>query len=420
MNIDKNIQEMQSGYLKGLDSEYSFNTKKLVERHKAKSADWNRWWAITSEKWVCPCCNRSKPQIVRKNQKDYLQGHLHEHHDHAIEVIQKMFKEYSVIQETQRADTNSKFFVNTCSKIFSAFPNTIICSDCNQADGEAKKKLNLYGKTKYFNDFSFSPREISEFINVENNKEHTINSEKLIEVWQRVKPKFTVRIEIACQLARIAAEKKDWYEDLFPLYTAKAVESAGKSWLKEHKFFDFEQYEPEKLLYKVDKFKGSNDSWRRKESKANLRKPTEPEITCLIQTEINSWEELPDNWKCPCCWRNKIETIRLSKKKNWVFDAVNIDLFDLNSDNSTYARVCIDCKDTAVKIGMEALSCLKVKVSYPNSYITLDELSSSILAKPHSYHTPKNDFIDDLIIEVCNRIEEDYRANPQWFTRCED
>ena len=97
-----------------------------------KGAHSPRLWAEVGPHWTCPACKRDKFQILRwttRNPRspnayqDWL-AVLHKHHDHSVD---RMFSKLG------------------------RFPPTIICDQCNMADGRAKKKLKLPAE------FSFSP-----------------------------------------------------------------------------------------------------------------------------------------------------------------------------------------------------------------------------------------------------------------------
>lgn len=112
----------------------------------------HRLWADVGPNWVCPACHRSKFQVLRWTTRfprspnafqDWM-APLHKHHDHSAGVL---------------------------SNRFSRFPETIICDQCNVADGTAKRKLKL-PKT-----FSFSPTEIAVFVVATPHDKHTINYE---------------------------------------------------------------------------------------------------------------------------------------------------------------------------------------------------------------------------------------------------
>lgn len=97
-------------------------------------------WSQLSLEWECPSCRRSKFQQLRwtksitgygvpKGEYQWL-APIHDHHDHG-------------------ADSGSRN---------ARFPNTMLCFDCNNADGRAKRLLALP------EDFSFSPSELEQFV----------------------------------------------------------------------------------------------------------------------------------------------------------------------------------------------------------------------------------------------------------------
>ncbi len=110
-------------------------------------------WRSLPETWSCSGCCRSKFELLRWTRRRYKKGvgkckpyydwmaGLHMHHDHAPPDL----------------DGNGRF------------PDTIICDQCNAADGTAKRCLGLPA------DFSFSPSEIHRFVHAIPHRSHTIN-----------------------------------------------------------------------------------------------------------------------------------------------------------------------------------------------------------------------------------------------------
>lgn len=93
-----------------------------------------RLYASICTNWQCPCCHRTKYQLMRwtklfpNRPNSYMgwAGGLHEHHDHGAGA--------------------------------SRFAKTLVCEQCNSADAAAKRALNLPKS------FSFSPAEIRCFV----------------------------------------------------------------------------------------------------------------------------------------------------------------------------------------------------------------------------------------------------------------
>ena len=114
------------GYKKKIPTEKELSEYDGAENRKA--------WRRIPSCWTCPVCGRTKYEILkwkkRKGVDTLLYGEfgwkflVHRHHDHGERWSGK----------------------------------TIICSDCNAADGIAKRILKLPSS------WSFSPEELSEFV----------------------------------------------------------------------------------------------------------------------------------------------------------------------------------------------------------------------------------------------------------------
>lgn len=128
----------------------------LDEYTAYKGAHCHRLWSELSDVWRCPACSRTKYEIMRwttryakhndggrSSYSGWMAG-LHKHHDHSQGYISK---------------NNGRF------------PETVICDQCNSADGAAKRKLSLP------KDFSFSPEEIGHFVEATPHGKHKIDYE---------------------------------------------------------------------------------------------------------------------------------------------------------------------------------------------------------------------------------------------------
>lgn len=110
----------------------------------------HRLWAEVGDDFICPGCGRTKFQMLHwgkrfpKSQSSFMDwvAVLHRHHDHSQGVFR--FGE-------------------------GRFPETVICDQCNSADGAAKRRLVLP------RGFSFSPSEISQFIKSTPHGKHEID-----------------------------------------------------------------------------------------------------------------------------------------------------------------------------------------------------------------------------------------------------
>lgn len=391
--------------LSGLDSEFTLSTKRLVSLFKADGAHLNKWWVMTPVEWICPCCRRKKSEIVRLNKNNFLSCQLHEHHDHMKEVVKSLFEEFSTKKKIIVADALSERFAIKTAFSLSAYDNTVICSDCNKADADAKRLVKCHRF------FSFSPMEISEFIHIACNREHQINFEAAKKVWERVEPVFNIRMDMARKFATIAAEKQDWYQP--SQKTAKQTETLARHFFRINGLLEFDQYWPESLLYNTEVFKGTANSWRMKKRVVAKREPTLNEISHLSSTRGKYWNRYDERWVCPCCKRVKIECVRASKKNPWVLEIKKVPLFNSEKKAVDYdsAAMCADCIDSVIHLGREALILAGSDVAFPSSIITLQELSSVIVPRPHSKHIFRNDLIDEILPMIIERCTKFFRAS---------
>jgi hypothetical protein len=126
----------------------------------------NLWHSLPQD-WHCPGCGRSRFELltwtksrtgwgVPKGQFQWLVA-LHKHHDHGADGL---FNK-GPLQPPR-------------------FPATIICSNCNSADANAKKQLNLPSW------FSFSPEELRQFLTAHPHNGVVIDLEKAANIFRVV------------------------------------------------------------------------------------------------------------------------------------------------------------------------------------------------------------------------------------------
>lgn len=116
-------------------------------------------WKSVGSDWVCPGCGRNKFQIMRWTRRfprspNGFMGWiapLHKHHDHSVGVFERGVRR---------------------------FPETLVCDQCNSADGQAKRQLKLPAN------FSFSPSEIRQFVTAAPHERHRIDIQRALAIYQ--------------------------------------------------------------------------------------------------------------------------------------------------------------------------------------------------------------------------------------------
>jgi rubredoxin len=392
------IEHLSNNDLSGIDAEYSKSTLRLVKKFKAKGAHLNKWWVMTPSDWMCPSCKRKKSEIVRLNRHGYLTCQLHEHHDHMKDLVKKVFTDLSSSKKVVVADEMAEKFAIKMSFSLSAYDNTVICSDCNGADTNAKSIAKTHP------DFSFSPKEIGDFVVSKPNEEHKVNKEVAVKIWNEGKAIFNLRIKMVNYIANIAAENNHWYQP--SEQSAKETERIAGFWFRRYGLLDID-HSPEKLLYNPVVFKGKLSSWRYKNNSSLSAIPTDGELQHLISTRGNFWKKVSDNWECPCCGRLKFDCIRPSQNNPWVFEVKNMLFFNLSAERwAENVLVCNDCSVVANQMGLEAAAKVK-EISFPSSLISFVETMKIVIPRPHSLHNINNEIADNLIFNLAERIEED-------------
>jgi len=307
------------------------------------------------------------------------------------DVVKELFQQYSTQKEYVVADEVSEKFAIKVAFALSAYDNTLICFDCNKADATAKRIAQTHQH------FSFSPSEISRFVISSPNKEHRVNDKAVLNVWGSIKETFSLRLQYAKNLAKIAAEKKDWYQPSNK--TAKQVDRTAQYLFKINGLLDIDNHEPEKLLYNSEPFKGKNNSWRIKSTTKTTGTPSPNEISHLSATRGKFWNKYDDGWLCPCCNRTKLDCVRPSKKNPWILEIKSVPLYEEDKGTVDYSpsAMCADCCDTAINLGREVIKECQVNIYYPSSVVSIVDLRKVIIPISHTKHAHKNELIDKMM-----------------------
>ncbi|TDO97201.1 hypothetical protein [Marinomonas balearica] len=421
----KNISELYDFFdaeqVRQIDAEFSHQTKQIIDSLGAKKAHLNKWWVMTPMDWKCPSCCRPKPDIAKLDHHNYASCHLHEHHDHMQDIVKDLFAQSSANRTDVIADNLSERFAIRTAFAISAYDNTVICADCNKADGDAKK---LVGADR---NFSFSPGEISEFIITTPNQEHKIDKDKGSEIWHQNKHTFEQRMELAKSIANLAANDTHWYKPSH--MTAKQVKRQAKFWLSHLGLDELDtSQEAHKLLYDTTPFKGEASSWRTKNKPQSKASPSVGDALHLSKVRGHFWNKFDEDWICPCCGRNKFNSIQKSKSKSWVFEVKEIYSFNERSEEyCDIIQVCNECYKTSYHLGKEASSFVQsldasfdFSRSYNQSLVSISEIKKIIQPRPHSSHLIDNSMADELVDLAINRItEQTYYHSPLYFERRE-
>lgn len=388
-----------------IDSEYSPMMSNLKRQFDAKGVHVNRWWVMTGSDWICPACGRSKPEIVRLDRHHFLMGQLHEHHDHMKDLVRKRFLAEAVKRQVVVADELAEKFAIRTAFGLSAYDNTVICSDCNYADAQAKRAVGTHP------DFSFSPGEIRQFVEPRPNVgPHHINAVIAGKIWSDGQRIFAMRMAMVNRVAKMAASNLHWYQA--SAITAARTEKIAKSifgWtgLDELARRLGDNAAAETLLYNTSVRRGSSASWRQKKPKKAAKSPSEKDIQLMEATRGRFWSRVGADWFCECCNRSRLQCVRPSGQSPWVFEVKEKVLYAPTTDiGYGYHELCEDCSNVARHLAREALDTVAADLHHPSAIIALADLKEVIRQQPHTPHEVDDKKVEDILPKLIKRIEE--------------
>ena len=154
----------------------------------------NQLFEKQSEFWSCPGCGRRKKEIPRECRGGGKVAKVVEHHDHLKEFTNETVRQAYGSEWNTKVAAGVAPFLNRIERFVVAFDPTAICEDCNNIEAEAKKWVNAPRL------FTFTPREIRQFVVAAPNAPHTINVDKTQAVYGEAKKKFEMRLAVARRL----------------------------------------------------------------------------------------------------------------------------------------------------------------------------------------------------------------------------
>jgi hypothetical protein len=389
------VDNIANGQITSLDGVMSPTSQAIKERLGVDRFHMVSWWVMTAQDWTCLGCGRNKVDIARTNNQGEAMCHLHEHHDHMKEVLERRFNEFAVARAEVVADEVCKSFASRSAAMIIAYESTVVCADCNNADTVAKR---LVGTP---DDFSFSPQEIRQFVISAPNRTHEVDETTARMIWESQKPTFELRMRIASRIAEIAASNEHWYQAAPYNTSARSIEN--------HSAYLVEQYGANNQVIPIlcgsrqNVQKKGAAEWRLKKNLPCKTPPSQNDIELIKNVSApRAWTCISDTWSCEICRRPKIQTIKRNSKKDWGFHAQNSALY---SDKGEVRRtICEDCRYVAMMIGKE----FSVRSGEDGTrflrWLKPEELESLIVPQAHARHNINNKYVDDLMNVLAERL----------------
>lgn len=341
-----------------LDGRWSAQTKGLLAQAGTTLLELNVGWASTSVDWLCPVCLRRKPQIARLTSAGVLLCQLDRHHDHLEEEgAAILFRGQVKHADRARRDAVGSA-VLACRGLAERFHPTLICNDCNAADGAAKAALEGIVHPK----FSFAPSEIARFIRVSPNRAHEIDDGVARAIWTEVAEDVADRLAFMEIMARRIAEGRharegsSYWPHPLAVVTNDLLETAGLP------------FRGAGLLAAIHARSIQRDGFGSSTRKAARKPPAVPTLDDLARftaarPPTDDWHVPAEDWRCETCERSRFEMLRKSPKSGlWTAGAHRRRIFAIETrpdalrrrngwyeDGLTYGDhrwvwICRDCR----------------------------------------------------------------------------
>ena len=373
-----------------LDGPHASRTLATASRLKADGFNLNRWWVLTPQDWLCPCCRRAKPEIARLDPAGRLYGHLMAHHDHIGDTIQPLFLEIASSREWPGITKLAEDFAKRMAPFVSAHDPTVICSDCNEADAAAKRTVGARPA------FSFAPADIGRFIIAAPQSSHRIDGKVLHDFWSRRAPLFDRRIGMIRRIVEFALSEEHWYQPSDYRDRPEAIEGRAAGVLE-----NLARRSDPTVADHVDRVEAyvraaatpavsgtTARTWRKHRSRVLAGPPDDRTVAAVAGTSP-FWRSVPDDWHCPCCGREKRDIIQPSDSSRAAFTT------DKRREHGGGPRekATICCRECGW-----AVSKLAKEVGAEHHRVSFDDVRAVIRPRRNGSHLLRSDAEIDIVV----------------------
>lgn len=299
------------------DGVWSSLTKAAMAAFKVDKIDLNMNWASVSKNWTCPACLRDKADIFRVSSNGVLLALLHEHHDHLEDLSDDLVRVRMGVQ-WGNVGPGFELLEYTIGNLVSRFRRTLVCHDCNDADGAVKRQFREIPKR-----FTFKPSEIRAFIKPVPNGKPIIDFDKALQTFAAAESDYRSRADLVAVIVGMVqsgqlkkertspADQTFWNNHGWNRYMWSTLSSAlpTESNLLQN---EFEAYKSRSVS-----FHGANVSAKGRPQRAPVAPSDDDYNNHAGSGDAKRWAGADERWKCPCCARSKRETMRKSNSKAW-------------------------------------------------------------------------------------------------------
>lgn len=385
------------------DGRWSAQTKAAMNRSGAKGLDLNRNWALTRQSWTCSGCGRTKDQCFRLSSRSILLAKLELHHDHMRDLVWPRAGKLLGGDWRERIPATGEM-LGLVRELTSRFSEAMVCSECNAADGKAKKLLPEVDRR-----FSFTVSEIRQFAVLRSGSDHDVDTARARAIWQEQRPGFEMRMALLDSLIheiggrRIGHDREGW-PGVLPI--DEHLGSQQTVWKAFH-----EQVRGDDRMKELsglrDEFLArsvSLDSQRLAEPRSVPQPvtPTAEEYMAYSDpVSPKTWAATPEDWACLCCGRAKQQIVRKAKTGKWSGGVRSLRVLVDETDGKAIARrerlfpgyrnefwvgdayfvtICSDCNHVSRDARQKDRS-------VPDGYLSVEDIQKALLEiRAHSEH----------------------------------
>lgn len=186
---------------------YEKLASKLGNREVAENS---KSTVFSEREWkYCITCGRKPVDLATLNKNGEILCSIHNHHDHIDEHLWDVYDQVNndatwTLEGGRLGPDNAGWYawLHSLCDLMVRFQETEICSFCNEAEGAAKK---IVGTDKAF---SFSPLEMTQFIEAKEPGPVNILEDKAREIWEIQKDGVAYRKKLADRLVQLALDGK--------------------------------------------------------------------------------------------------------------------------------------------------------------------------------------------------------------------
>tara|TARA_R110002073_G_scaffold26476_1_gene86760 strand:- start:7857 stop:9362 length:1506 start_codon:yes stop_codon:yes gene_type:complete len=331
-NIDQLDDEGMRAVAPLRDGRWSDQTKSILAKFDTQILNLNRGWAATWTGWTCPCCGRSKPQIARLASSGIVLCHLEQHHDHLEEFLKHRFSAVDLQSDERDHRIQISHAEAALRPLVERFERTLICVDCNLADGRVKLAL----REEVDSYFTFTPSEIAKFIAVSDNHLHEVDIATSRSLWVDAQEDFNDRIDFVERMAKRIAKGRHRREIAPGQKLCGQVQTRDIFYqLCAEQLPDIHSLHLGEMIDSRSVARGGVGETAQFSKKHPGRPPTDAEFATVnsAQTSTNKhWRDSGEAWACACCERTKREICRQSNRGAWTAKIHSFEEFEFETD----------------------------------------------------------------------------------------